>query len=79
MGVDISVVLAGSESVRGILLIDEEEGGGLGGIRGAYSSQSEVFFQEVFCGLLFFWGEGVDLSYLRDEGVVEVDGVVAWA
>ena len=32
VGVDISIVLAGSEGVRGVLLIDKEEGACLGGV-----------------------------------------------
>ena len=32
VGVDVSIVLAGSEGVRGVLLIDKEEGACLGGV-----------------------------------------------
>ena len=38
VGVDISVVLAWSEGVGSVLLIDEEEGCRLGGVRGTYPS-----------------------------------------
>ena len=44
VGVDISVVLAWSEGVGSVLLIDEEEGCCLGGVRGTYPSKPKVFF-----------------------------------
>ena len=74
MFADVAVVLAWAEP--SVLLFNEEEGRGLGGIGWTDLSRGEVFIQEVLSGLAFVWGEGIYFPDLRGEGVVEIDLVV---
>ena len=74
MFVDVAVILAGAKS--SILLFDEEERRGLGGVGWAYLSRGEVFVQKVFGGLAFVWGEGVNFPDLWGKGVVKIDFMV---
>ena len=74
MFIEISVVLAGSESA--VLFLDEEEGRRLGGFRRADLSRAKVFINEVIGGLSFFYREGIEFSNFWDKGFTEIDGVV---
>ena len=75
--VDVSVVLAGSES--SILFLDEEERRGLRGVRGTDLSGLEILVKKGFCGDSFFWGKGIDFPNLGYEGVIKVDFMVVGA
>jgi hypothetical protein len=72
--VDITVVLAGSES--SVRLFDKEEGGSLGGIRGTDLSGCQIFVGERFRCSPFFRGKGIDFPYFGHEGFIEVNFVV---
>jgi hypothetical protein len=61
MFIEASVVLYWSEFA--VFLFNEEEGGGIGTLRGHYVSLSEVFFNEFLEGLPLFLGEGIDLPW----------------
>ena len=74
MFVEVSIILAWAES--SVLFLDEEEGGGLGGIRGADFSGMKIFVEKFFGGKAFVRGEGVEFPNFRGEGVGEVDFVV---
>ena len=53
MFVQIAVVLTRAKTA--IFLLDEEEWGGLGRVRGANLPAVKVFLEEVLSGFLFFW------------------------
>ena len=72
--IEISVVLAGSESA--VLYLDKEERRSLRRFGQADFPGAEVFIYEFICGLLFFYQEGIEFPYLRDKGFVKVDSVV---
>jgi len=52
--VEVSVVLAGTKS--SVLLLDKEEGGGLGRVGGADFSSAKVFVEKFFGGKAFVRG-----------------------
>ena len=74
MFIEVMIVLAGAELA--ILLFDEEEGGYLGRVERMDLSSGKVFFEKIFGGLLFIWGERVDFAYLWHEGFIEIDLVI---
>jgi hypothetical protein len=61
MLVEAAVVLHWSKFA--VFLFNEEEGGGVGALRGYYVSFLEVFFDELLEGLPFFLGESIDLPW----------------
>ena len=69
--IEVPVVLA--EVELAIFLLNKEEERCLGGVGRVDFSSSQVFFKEVFSGLLFIGGKQVDLACLRCEGLTEVD------
>jgi hypothetical protein len=73
--IDPSIVLDGAEF--SILLLDEEEGGGIGTFRWTNVTLLHVLLHEFFQLLLLELGEGIDLSRYGAWGVrLEFDGVV---
>ena len=72
--IKVSIILTGAETA--VFLFNEKEWGCLGGIQRTDLSAVKVFLEEVFSGLPFFRGQGVNLSNLWGEGVVEVDFMV---
>ena len=72
--IDVAVVLARAES--SILLFDEEERRGLGGVGRADLPRGEVFVQKVFSGFAFIWGEGINFPDLRGKGVIKIDFMI---
>jgi len=74
MFIEVPVVLARMES--SVFLFDEEEGSGLGGVRGTDFSGTKVFVKESFGGKAFIKGERVEFSNLGSERVGEVDFVI---
>jgi len=57
MFIEVPIVLTRMEP--SVFLFDEEEGSGLGGIRGTDFSGTKVFIEESFSGEAFIGGERV--------------------
>ena len=68
MAVEVSVILAGLEAF--ILFLNEEERGSLGGFGQMDFPRMKVFVDELICGLPFLDREGIEFSYLWDEGFI---------
>ena len=68
MAIEVSVILAGLEA--SILFLNEEERGGLGGFGQMDFPRMKVFVDELICGLPFLDREGIEFSYLWDEGFI---------
>ena len=66
--VEIGVVLARSKA--SILFFDKEERRGLGGFGQMDFPRIKVFINELICGLPFLDREGIEFSYLWDEGFI---------
>jgi len=74
MFIEVSVILAWVEP--SILLFDEEEGSGLGGVGGTDLPSTKVFVKEGFGSNMFIGGERVEFPNFRGKRVGEVDFVV---
>ena len=68
MAIEISVVLARSEA--SILFFNEEERRSLGGFGQMNFPRAKVFINELICGLPLLDREGIEFSYLWDEGFI---------
>ena len=68
MTVNIPVILAGSEA--SILFLDEEEGGGLGGLGWANLPRAKVLVDKLIHSFSFFDGERVEFPYFWNKGFI---------
>ena len=74
MAVEVTIILTRMES--SILFRNEEEWSSLWGFGRYNASGLQVFIDESLASFLFCRVKRVDLSNLRDEGVLEFNGVV---
>ena len=74
VGVEISIIVTRSQS--SVLLGYKEKQRGLWGFRGYYASSFQVFIDECPAGVLFCRVERVYFSNLRNEGVLEFNGMI---
>ena len=70
MFIEVPVILARTEF--SIFLLDEEEGGRLGGVGRTNLSSGEVFFEEVLGSFPFVRRKWVNFAYLRREGFIKI-------
>ena len=74
MFIEVSIILARAKS--SILFLNEEEGGGLGQLGFSDFARFEMLINELFTSVHLFWVQRIGLGYFREEGILEVDGMV---